>query len=142
MSYKKKNKQFVNSGSFKSSMKKVLFLLFVVIIFVFTTSAYVDEAKTKVDPEKWKKLTPEQKAKFIKQVREAQKTFEDFNEIIKEVNKAKKGCEYVKDASTKALKVAADGPVGLEKNASEAVTKKAVKEKVKGSIKKSKNKKE
>lgn len=113
MSYKKKSKKFVNSVSFKSFMKKVTVLLFVVTFFVFTASAFAENVKTKVDPEKWKKLTPEQKEKFKEMMREAQRTGqerdEDYNKVIKELTKWKNNAEDTYTIGKETLKGTASG---------------------------------
>jgi hypothetical protein len=56
------------------SIRKILTLFMVFTLLVFSATICVQETETKVDPEKWKKLTSEQKEKFKKDAKKARDT--------------------------------------------------------------------
>lgn len=59
----------------EGSTRKMLILCVIAIFLVFcSVNVYAQQVKTKVDPEKWKKLTPEQKEKFKEMAKKARDT--------------------------------------------------------------------
>jgi capsular polysaccharide biosynthesis protein len=87
----------------EGSMRKMLILCVIAIFFVFCSiGVYAEEVKTKVDPEKFKKLTPEQKEKFKKDMEKARDTALESAKTHNEVAKTAEIIEKVKEVLQKA----------------------------------------
>jgi len=93
----------------ESSMRKMLILCVIAIFLVFcSVSVFAEEVKTKVDKEKFDKLTPEQKKEFVERAKEARDTALDsaktYDEVAKEAEKVVKVLEVVKEVGEVAQK--------------------------------------
>lgn len=79
-------------------MKKITFTLVIAAFFAFSLPVYAATV-TKVDPEKYQKLTPEQKARFKEAGESAQSAAEaskqEYNEVEKGATQGKKISEKV-----------------------------------------------
>ena len=66
-----------------------------------------DAQVTKVDPEKFEKLTPEQKERFVEAGKDAQRaaeaSVEEYNEVEEEATEAKEVAETIRDTSVDIL---------------------------------------
>lgn len=86
----------MKEGWMRKTAVIIVIALFVVLLSV---GVYAEEVKTRVDPEKFKKLTPEQKKEFAERAKEARDTalgyVRDNDEVAKEAEKAKNTCQEV-----------------------------------------------
>mgnify|MGYP001451766034 CR=1 FL=1 len=95
-------------------MRKLFWVLLVVCSLIFIAPAWSQDAQvTKVDPEKFQKLTPEQKEKFTEGMRSAQRaaeaSAEEYNEVEKEATEAKETAETIRDTSVDILERSVGG---------------------------------
>jgi hypothetical protein len=88
-------------------MKKVTITLVIAAFFAFSLPVYAGSV-TKVDPEKYQNLTPEQKERFKEAGRSAQRAAEASR---KEYNDVEKGATQGKEVSEKVR----NGAVNVEK---------------------------
>lgn len=124
----------------ESSMRKMSILCVIAIFLVFCSiSVFAEEQKTKVDPEKWAKLTPEQKETFKKNAEKARDTNLAAAKAHEEViEKAKEAAGTV---ARGAVAVTKGAMTGGPKGALKETVKYAVREKAKDRAKKEKEKK-
>ena len=92
-------------------MKKFILVTFSFVFLALTLPAWGEDAQvTKVDPEKFQKLTPEQKERFVEAGKEAQRAAEasvdEYNEVEKEATEAKNVAEAVRDTAIEIHKAA------------------------------------
>ncbi len=104
----------------ESSMRKMSILPVIAIFFVFCLSIHAQETKKKVDPDKFKKLTSEQKKTYKKNVEKARDTYQSsvrsYNEAVKRGEEGKKFCEKVRDTSKKIFDAAQNALSQKEQN--------------------------
>ena len=100
------------------SMRK-LAVIFMIAIFMVVCSVgiYAEEVKTKVDKEKFDKLTPEQKKEFVERAKEARDTalvsVRDHDAVAKAAEKARETCkEVVRTAVQIEVGIATGGVAG------------------------------
>jgi TRAP-type C4-dicarboxylate transport system substrate-binding protein len=96
-------------------MKKYFQIALSLAFLAITSPAWAQDAQvTKVDPEKFEKLTPEQKERFVEVGKDAQRaaeaSTEEYNEVEKEATEAKEVAEAIRDTAIDFEKKA----VGLE----------------------------
>jgi TRAP-type C4-dicarboxylate transport system substrate-binding protein len=85
-------------------MKKYFQIALSLVFLAITSPVWAQEAQvTKVDPEKFQKLTPEQQQKFTEGMRSAQRAAEastaDYNQVEKEATEAKEVAETIRDTA-------------------------------------------
>jgi len=87
----------------KSSMRKMSILVVIAVFLVFcSVSVFAEDVKTKVDKEKFDKLTPEQKEKFKEDMEKARDTYLESAKTYDEVAKAAEKVEKVLEIFQKA----------------------------------------
>jgi len=104
----------------QGSMRKTAVILLIALFVVFcSVGVYAQQTKTTVDKDKFDKLTPEQKEKFVEMAKEAQKTAQesvkDYEAVAKEAEKSKKVCEIIAKTAVEAEIAAVasvTGPIG------------------------------
>ncbi|MBU4317508.1 MAG: hypothetical protein KKF30_09555 [Proteobacteria bacterium] len=92
-------------------MKKYLLIALSLAFFTLAVPVLAQDAQvTKVDPEKFQKLTPEQQQKFTEGMKSAQRAAESstetYNEVEKEATEAKNVAEAVRDTAIEIHKAA------------------------------------
>ncbi|MCX6580224.1 MAG: hypothetical protein NT166_08570 [Candidatus Aminicenantes bacterium] len=103
----------------EGSMRKTAVILLIALFVVFCSVGVYAQQITKVDKEKFDKLTPEQKEKFVEMAKEAQKTAQesvkDYEAVAKEAERSKKACEIIAKTAVEAEIAAVasvTGPIG------------------------------
>lgn len=89
----------------QGSMRKTAVILMIAIFMVVCSVGVYAQQITKVDPEKFKNLSEEQKKEFVERAKEARDTalgsVRDHDEVAKEAEKAKETCKEVVKAAVK-----------------------------------------